>query len=40
MLEILKFIFSGFFIWLGTLILILAITEVFSDLIKLFKKDK
>lgn len=30
MLSILQFIFSSFWVWLGTLILLLAIAQIFS----------
>lgn len=44
MLEILEFIFSNFWIWLGTVIIIAVIFDafgnIFSDIIKITKKIK
>ena len=35
MLEILKFIFSSFWVWLGTLILVAAVAEGLGGLIRI-----
>lgn len=42
MLEILKFIFSSFWIWLGTFLLIIAVAELFPlfTINKIVKKSK
>ena len=36
MMEILQFIFSGFWIWLGTVILILAVGEAVEAIVSAF----
>jgi len=44
MLEILKFIFSSFWIWLGTVLLVAAIGTsvgtIFENVAEIFKRDK
>jgi hypothetical protein len=39
-LEVLKFIFSSFWIWLGTLILVGAIAEGLGGLIRVYIRRK
>ena len=42
MLEILQFIFSSFWIWLGTVVLLISITDVLASTLRLiiFKVHK
>ena len=41
MLEVLQFIFSSFWIWLGTLLLVMGVAEAFAGLLAtIFQRRK